>query len=97
MNDWRTILKAPPPPQNPQNPQNGGTKGVFEDIEDIEYRKSVRPLSPHDLMTWEGADLTGRHGSVEFVHTDAAGLVWAFVTLPDGGWAAVNTKYAKED
>jgi hypothetical protein len=95
MNDWRTILKAPPPPQNPQNPQNGDAKGVFEDIEDIEYRKSVGPLSPDDLITWEAADLTVHQGIVDFVHTGTDGLLWAFVTMVDGGWAFVNTKYAK--
>jgi hypothetical protein len=36
MNDWRTILEAPPAPQNPQNPQNGVKGANFEDIEDIE-------------------------------------------------------------
>lgn len=100
MNDWRTILKVrTPSPQNTQNTQNAGSRGHFEDFEDIEHKELVRPLLHGDRITWEGADLTARYGLVDFVHTDGAGVVWAFVTLRDGdckGWAAVNSKYAKK-
>ena len=48
---------------------------------------------PGALITWEGADLTIRQGIVNFLHTDADGSVWAFVTMLSGGWAAVNSKY----
>ena len=95
MIDWRTILKAPTPPQNTQNPQKESNGRVFEDIADIAYRKSVTPISQGDRITWEGPDLTARHGFVDFLHADGAGVVWAFVTLPHGGWAAVNTKYVE--
>jgi hypothetical protein len=60
--------------------------------------RRVDPLSsihPGSFITWEGSDLTVRHGIVDFLHTETVGLVWAFVTLADGGWAAVNAKYAK--
>jgi hypothetical protein len=55
--------------------------------------KPIFNLRPGDRTTWQGADTTFRSGVVDFLYTDAVGLVWAFVTLPDGGWAAVNTRY----
>jgi hypothetical protein len=55
--------------------------------------RRVDSLSPGSLITWEGADGTIRSGGVDFLHTNADGTVWAFVTTSDGGWAAVDTKY----
>ena len=49
-------------------------------------------LHPGTQITWEGADLTLRHGIVDFLHTEADGSQWAFCTTADG-WAAVNTKF----
>ena len=58
----------------------------------------VRPvIQAGRTIIWPGADLSVRHGVVNFVHLDPDGFVWAFVTLPDGLWAAVNMKYAKVD
>ena len=43
-------------------------------------------------ITWPGANgLMRGPATVDFVHTDPYGTVWAFCTLPDG-WCAVNTK-----
>lgn len=99
MSDWRTILKAPPPAQYPQNTQNGEAKGDFEDSEDFEEREKSLEVLSHDLypgawITWPAADLTIRGPAhVDFLHRDADGTVWAFVTYQQG-WAAVNTKFA---
>jgi hypothetical protein len=56
-------------------------------------------VQPGNRITWQGADGKDRSGVVDFLHTDADGTLWAFCTCPDGGWVAVNTKYAtkKED
>jgi hypothetical protein len=56
---------------------------------------SPGPIKPGMTITWEGADLTLRRGTVDFLHTDTDGLRWAFVRLPGGGWSAVNLKYAR--
>ena len=44
------------------------------------------------IISWEGEDTSTRTGVVDFIHADADGLVWVFVTTKDG-WAAVNAKY----
>jgi hypothetical protein len=53
----------------------------------------VPDIRPGACITWEGADLSVRHGRVDFLHTDGIGAAWAFCALLDGHWAAVNTKY----
>jgi hypothetical protein len=50
-------------------------------------------IAPGCTITWQGADTKDRSGVVDFLHPDADGTLWAFCTRPDGGWAAVNTKY----
>lgn len=56
----------------------------------------VRVIAPTiqvgDRIEWHRAG-TVQHGTVDFVHVDADGLVWAFVTIGES-WAAVNMKYA---
>lgn len=49
-------------------------------------------LHPGDRIKWERADLTVHHGVVDFLQT-YPGEVWAFCSLPDGMWTAVNTTY----
>lgn len=51
-------------------------------------------VRPGASITWLGTD--GKRGPafVDSIHTADDGSRWAFVTLPDGLWAAVNTKYA---
>jgi hypothetical protein len=44
-------------------------------------------------ITWTKAGVV-QTGVVDFMHIDEVGAVWAFVTLPDGRWAAINTKVA---
>ena len=52
-------------------------------------------LAPGNAITWGGADGKQRGSAViDYLHKDAGGTNWAFVTLPDKGWAAVNLKYA---
>lgn len=51
-------------------------------------------LAPGCLISWEGSDGKPRGpATVDFFHTDADGTVWAFYTLPDGTWGAVNRTY----
>jgi hypothetical protein len=45
-----------------------------------------------DQIEWHRADSL-QHGTVNFVHVDADGLAWAFVTIGQS-WAAVNLKCA---
>lgn len=52
-------------------------------------------IAPSSLITWQGSDLTLRHGVVDFLHTDPDGTTWAFCTVPGGSWSAVNVKFAK--
>ena len=64
----------------------------------IDARSCSTPLAAFALgarITWEGADLTLRHGMVDFLHTDTDGLTWVFVTWPDG-WSAVNMKQIRK-
>ena len=49
-------------------------------------------LVPGDRITWQGSDGKAHDGVVDFLHT-YPGEVWAFCTLPDGEWCAVNTKH----
>ena len=46
-----------------------------------------------DRIEWQRADLTIQTGEVDYLHVDAEGKTWAFCTLPDGGWSAVNVQY----
>ena len=65
--------------------------------EALRQQKALSPMScVHSAarVTWEGADLTLRHGVVEFLHTDADGSQWAFCTTADG-WAAVNVIFLR--
>ena len=49
-------------------------------------------IQPGALITWTRGDGRVQEGLVDFLHTDPDGLTWAFVTLLDGGWAAVNAR-----
>ncbi len=46
-----------------------------------------------DLITWELPDLGRQEGVVNFLSPDSDGSQWAYVTMPDGRWAAVNLKF----
>ena len=43
-------------------------------------------------ITWTKAGVV-QTGVVDFMHIDETGRPWSFVTLADGGWAAVNMRY----
>jgi hypothetical protein len=52
-------------------------------------------LAAGSSITWQGADGKQRGPAiVDFIHADADGTKWAFVTLPEG-WATENLKYAR--
>lgn len=54
------------------------------------------PVAPGDRITWQiGAGGKVKEGVVDFVHTYLSEM-WAFCTLPDGGWTAVNVKYIRK-
>jgi hypothetical protein len=67
--------------------------GSVDHLEEREKRKTTRALAPGDWIEWERADLTVQHGVVDVLHTDADGTGWAFYTLLDGSWGAVNLKH----
>jgi len=48
---------------------------------------------PGSWITWQRADGTQPAGLLDFTHIDQDGCCWLFVTLLDGGWAAVNRRY----
>ena len=47
-------------------------------------------IQPGTTVAWLRADGTSQIGQVDCVHVDDTGTRWAFVTLPDASWAAVN-------
>ena len=57
----------------------------------------VRMIAPTvqvgDQIEWQRAG-TVQHGLVDFLHQDADGVTWAFVTLAENTGAAVDLKYA---
>jgi len=59
--------------------------------------RRVETLSPtvNQRVCWEGVEGATRSGVVDFLHTEPNGTRWAFVSLSDGGWAALNLKYAR--
>ena len=69
--------------------------------ERIQPKEAVRPqqasdqantVHPGDWIEWQRAG-TVQRGIVDFLHEDADGTTWAFVTIGESG-AAVNLKYA---
>ncbi len=46
-------------------------------------------------ISWTRTDGSHHSGVVDDLHTDPTGTVWAFVTISDGTWAAVNVKFAR--
>ena len=63
--------------------------------EALRQQQALGPISaiqPGDRITWQRSDGKVHAGVVDFLHT-SPGEVWAFCTVPDGGWSAVNVKY----
>ena len=50
------------------------------------------PVHPGDRIEWQRLG-TVQQGTVDFLHDDPDGTTWAFVTLADRSWAAVNVRY----
>src|SRR5262245_14233184 len=50
-------------------------------------------IKPGACITWTRADGSIQTGFVDFLHTDPDDIVWAFVTMPNGEWAAVNLRH----
>ena len=50
-------------------------------------------IRPGSFVTWRRGDGSIQTGFVDLLHTDDKAVRWAFVSLLDGTWAAVNVKY----
>jgi hypothetical protein len=50
----------------------------------------ITTIQPGDRITWQGSDGKVNDGVIDFLHA-CPGETWAFCTLPDGRWCAVNT------
>lgn len=71
-------------------------------VPDIDISAQIIPSQPVEEPTptlatgnriaWQGADGREQTGVIDFLHS-YAGEVWAFCTLPDGEWRAVNVKF----
>jgi plastocyanin len=62
-----------------------------------QQQKALDPIptiQPGDRIEWQRADLTVQHGIVDYLHTDADGQQWAFVSIGET-WTAVNVTCAK--
>lgn len=61
--------------------------------------QSVDPVTLHsgNQITWQDHAGMEQSGVIDFLHSSHPGEMWAFCTLPDGGWCAVNTKYANRE
>jgi hypothetical protein len=55
--------------------------------------KEAPPTRNGPRISWQRADGTQHTATIDLLHIDADGALWAFVTMQDGGWAAVNAKY----
>jgi hypothetical protein len=63
--------------------------------EALRQQKSLNPIptiQSGDRITWQRADGKATDGVIDFLHA-YPGETWAFCTLPDGRWCAVNAKY----
>ena len=54
----------------------------------------IPTFEPGAMIGWTRQDGTNQTSQVDFVHTDAAGSRWAFVSLGET-WAAVNMKFVR--
>ena len=69
-------------------------KQLLQKAPDKVRQVSYATVEAGQEITWQGADLTIRCGTIDFLHTDDDRKRWAFVTCHDGNWAAVNIQYA---
>lgn len=49
-------------------------------------------LVPGVMIEWARTDRTRQSGRVDLRQSDSDGILWVFVTLPDGSWSAVNLR-----
>jgi hypothetical protein len=68
-------------------------KAALKQQRGVEHAMKASTVPAGSPITWTRGDLTVQHGTVDFVHVDAEGQTWAFVTLADRTWAAVNLRY----
>jgi hypothetical protein len=54
------------------------------------------PLASGNRITWQGSNGKVNDAVIDFLHP-YPGELWAFCTLPDGEWCAVNTTYLKRE
>ena len=53
-------------------------------------RPPGNPYMPGAKVGWTRADGSHHTGVIEHLHTDPAGVIWAFLTLPGETWTTVN-------
>ncbi len=63
------------------------------DLARIEAATVTPTISAGSLITWRRGDGSIQTGFVDVLHTDDMAVRWAFVSLLDGTWAAVNLKF----
>lgn len=56
----------------------------------------VPAIHSGDRIIWGTDGTLYGPATVDFLHIDPDGTAWAFVTLPDGRWTAVNMKFVRE-
>src|SRR5262245_28024258 len=74
-------------------PDHAATQLLKKAPDQVRRIGSDLTIQPGDSITWQRADGSQHTGTVDFLHTDPDGRVWAYYSLPDGGSGAVNTKY----
>ena len=56
-------------------------------------RMVIPAIQAGSLITWRRGDGSIQTGFVDVLHTDDMAVRWAFVSLLDATWAAVNLKF----
>ena len=80
----------------PSTPPDGQGRSLGVRIPEPAEQEASPTLGPGSLITWRGQDEQTRGpGTVDSLHTDPDGTVWAFVSLPDELWTMINLHYAK--
>jgi hypothetical protein len=63
-----------------------------EALRQQQARNPTPTMQPSDRITWQRPDGTVNDGVIDFLHP-YHDETWAFCTLSDGRWCAVNTKH----
>ena len=65
----------------------------LDKLKHLGQRADIGPtIQAGDWIEWQRAGMV-QQGLVDFLHDDADGTRWIFVTLADKTWAVVNARY----